>query len=266
MKELLRKIFKRRGPLNLNKIKRQLNNPPKMKIKTLELGITIEDFKGIKIYHINHHTDKHLIYLHGGGYIHGLNHLHFRLCRALSKKLSLNISLIDYPLLPDSTGLESSQIVYDYIKKMNRPYYLMGDSAGGGLALALFEYGIQPIKTVLLSPWLDVSMSNPQIKDYIDKDYILDYDSLKLLGQQWARSTQIDNPKVSPINRTFNHADILLIGGGNELFVPDFRALKGNNVKYLEYENMFHDFALFSNMGLKEADDSFDKILSFLED
>jgi len=47
---------------------------------------------------------------------------------------------------------------------------MMGDSAGGGFALALAqklknESIDQPAQIILLSPWLDITLTNPDIKE-----------------------------------------------------------------------------------------------------
>ena len=55
----------------------------------------------------------------------------------------------------------------------------MGDSAGGGLSLALAEYfkaeGMRlPDELILLSPWVDVSMENEDIPKYQPKDPMIE--------------------------------------------------------------------------------------------
>lgn len=53
---------------------------------------------------------------------------------------------------------------------------LMGDSAGGGFVLALAQFMKQeevpqPSQLILLSPWLDLSLSNPNIKEIDPSDF-----------------------------------------------------------------------------------------------
>ena len=64
---------------------------------------------------------------------------------------------------------------------------IMGDSAGGGLSLALLEKISQedikmPKKTILISPWLDVRMDNPKIEQVKEQDKKLNKEALKILG------------------------------------------------------------------------------------
>ena len=82
---------------------------------------------------------------------------------------------------------------------------LMGDSAGGGLSLALAEEMAEenyelPEKTILISPWLDVSLENTQIKEVQKLDKELNKDTLKLAGIAYAGGEEnLQNFLVSPI-------------------------------------------------------------------
>ena len=80
----------------------------------------------------------------------------------------------------------------------------MGDSAGGGLALALAlivkERGLKkPDNLVLYSPWLDVSMTNPEIPDYDSKDVILNLESMDEAADLYVSDLSKKDPRVSPI-------------------------------------------------------------------
>ena len=59
----------------------------------------------------------------------------------------------------------------------------LGDSAGAGLAISFAQYLNevnlpQPEKIILSSPWLDVSLTNPDIQNVILKDNSLEINSL----------------------------------------------------------------------------------------
>ena len=81
---------------------------------------------------------------------------------------------------------------------------MMGDSAGGGLSLALSMYFAQkdlpvPEKLILLSPWVDLNMDNPEIEKYIKKDPMLKLDELKIDARYWANGTDLNDYRLSPI-------------------------------------------------------------------
>ena len=80
----------------------------------------------------------------------------------------------------------------------------MGDSAGGGLALGLAEAlrdegDTLPEELILISPWVDLTMSNPDMKDYVKHDPMLGIDGLRRMGEVWANGLELTDPKVSPI-------------------------------------------------------------------
>ena len=92
-----------------------------------------------------------------------------------------------YPKAPNNTYQSSIKIMdelYNLImNKTNKDIVFMGDSSGGGLTLAYIEFLSinklkQPCKTILISPWLDVSLSHKDIKKYERKDPMLSINPL----------------------------------------------------------------------------------------
>lgn len=99
--------------------------------------------------------------------------------KELSQTLDAKIVFPIYPKTPRNTYytvMPKVVNVYRHFHQQNQEnFFLMGDSAGGGLALGLghaLNYEakpytlLQPKRIILLSPWLDVTMSHPEIKDY----------------------------------------------------------------------------------------------------
>jgi triacylglycerol lipase len=80
-----------------------------------------------------------------------------------------------------------------------------GDSAGGNLALAAEEYALthgEPVASsmVLLSPWLDVTFSNPNIA--FVQDPLLPIAPGIQIGKEWAGGLDVKDPMVSPLYAT----------------------------------------------------------------
>lgn len=235
-----------------------------------------EDFHGMKVYHINKNKFNGIpvIYLHGGAYLHGLNMLHFKFCFELSNRIKSPVVLLDYPLLPDASHDKAYEKVLHFIDQYDK-YILFGDSAGGGLALGCHLYQVLngrviPRKTILMSPWVDVTMSNPEIAEFIESDFILNKDILIELGNRWANKKPTDQYLVSPLfGPCQDLQNVMVTCGSDELFAPDLRKLGHQlndvNCLYLEGDKMFHDFTLFTNMGLQEADKAFEKIVTFIK-
>jgi epsilon-lactone hydrolase len=146
-----------------------------------------------------------------------------------------------------------------------KPNRLMGDSAGGGMGLALAMQarakGVeQPSDIVLLSPWLDVTMTNPDIKAVDKFDPFLDIQGAKYLGKIYAGETDPANYLVSPIYGSVkNLAPITLFIGTHDILVPDCRKFKveakaeGVEIDYHEYESMIHVWMLISSPEAKKA-------------
>lgn len=204
----------------------------------------------------------HIIFLHGGAYVHEATGMH----RNIIKKfvdLGFRVSFLDYPMAPEYTAATTNVFIVNAYKKLIEQYpsdmfHVFGDSAGGGLALTflmlLRDHKIYPLpkKSVLMSPWLDISMQNPRIAEHEKKDMILSREGLIYAGKKYAGEIDVKSPEVSPIYGDLdNLGHILMIYSSNEIFVPDFELLtdkiKGTTGTYLTVHHeagLFHDFIL----------------------
>src|SRR6185369_6170015 len=132
----------------------------------------------------------------------------------------------------------------------------MGDSSGGGISLALAqvlrEKGLaQPGHVVLLSPWLDATLSNPEIAAIDKIDPFLGVDGMKYGGAVYARDVDPKSYVVSPVYGSLKDlAPISLFIGTRDIFFPDCRKLRdqaqaeGVRIDYREYDGMVHDWML----------------------
>lgn len=224
-------------------------------------------------------SNKHVIFLHGGAYVMRAVRAHKNIIEKLVKKYHLKVTFIDYPLAPENTVEKAHKVVLESYKKITHKYkydefYLFGDSSGGGLALAFLqklkdEQNLYfPKKTVLMSPWTDVSMSNEEIKDFEEKDPILPLNGLIVTGKQFAGELDVKNPTISPIYGNMdNLGEIFLIFGTNEILYPDCLKLSdmlevsvGTSVEIKIGENLCHDWILAP---LKESEETIDEIGKF---
>lgn len=115
----------------------------------------------------------------------------------------------------------------------------MGDSAGGGLAAAFCEYLAtnelaEPEHLILLSPWVDVSMSG-DYDDYMDVDPMLGVDGLIEMGKAWAGDFDTKDYKVSPLYGDIKKLpQTAIFVGTHEIFYPDivnfYNKLKDNGI------------------------------------
>ncbi|KAA5538941.1 alpha/beta hydrolase fold domain-containing protein [Adhaeribacter rhizoryzae] len=206
-------------------------------------------------------TGKHILYLHGGAYVQNFKKPHWDFLALLVKKLNCTITAPDYPLAPAYTYVETFAMVealyQELVLKVNHAdFILMGDSAGGGLGLALAQkmkadQVNQPSQIILLSPWLDISLTNPDISHI--EDSFLEVESLQKVGKVYAGSTSLDNYLVSPINGPLEGlGKISLFIGTKDVLLADARKLKkmavAKNIaiNYYEYADMVHVWMLLN--------------------
>lgn len=221
----------------------------------------IQGSRVITLKPIKKHSKRHLFYLHGGAYAMGIHLLHFKLMDDLATRLDASISMVDYPLAPEHHVHEALSVCHEaYEKVCIDPHFeeiiVVGDSAGGGLALALAmdlrdKGRRRPDKLVLFSPWLDIGLMHQGIKDYDDKDYILNVKALRSIGEVYAHDLPLTDPRVSPIYGDLNHlGKIAIFYGTDEIFFPDCEGfgrrypLIGTEITHYPYIGMQHDWLI----------------------
>ena len=238
----------------------------------------IDGFQMLTIFK-NNSKNKHIIFLHGGAYVMKAVKGHKTIIETMAKKYNLKVTFIDYPLAPENDIQKAHEILIKTYKKITLKYkdddfFLFGDSSGGGLALSFLQQlkNINdvpfPKKTVLMSPWVDVSMSNSKIKDFEKKDPLLPLNGLIATGKQFAGSLDTQNPLISPIYGNMdNLKEIFLIFGTNEILYPDCLKLEkllknsnGTKIKTKIGKNLCHDWILAP---LKETKETIDEICNF---
>jgi len=289
MSKLLNFIFKLIGAKNI--LGKQLSdldnfkNAPDAISKSVKRNCDIqeENFGGRILWTLspkNSKSDKAIFYIHGGAYVLNMSSLLWNYLAKVVEETKATILVTNYPLAPQSNAEE----VYDYLHKLykifleryeDRDVLFLADSAGAGLAISFAQYLNevnlpQPQKIILSSPWLDVSLTNPDIQQIIPKDHALEIKSLQKAGKLWAGNLDIKDPKVSPIYGRFdNIARISMFMGTAEIFVPDARKLvkklREENIpfNYYEYPKMLHCWLL---LPLPEAKVALSQIMKLIKE
>jgi len=176
--------------------------------------------------------NRKLFYLHGGGYVGGSPKTHRTLVSHMARALRAEALCIDYrkaPRHPYPEGLRDAEAAWLAWQQRHpeAEHFIAGDSAGGGLAVALAfrirERGTPPPKGILLlSPWLDVHMNNPAIDDLEPLDPMLRRDELIHYGELYAGSHDRDEPGISPLCGDLRGLPpIVLQAGTHDLLHPD---------------------------------------------
>ena len=203
-------------------------------------------------------SEKTILYFHGGAYVAEATQQHWHFLEKLVNDTKATVIMPDYPLTPKYT--------YKDVLKMIEPVYketlikvgaenliVMGDSAGGGMALGLIEKLSQsnvemPSKTILISPWLDTTMSNSKIDEVQKNDKDLNKEKLYLAGVSYARDLKNEEEYfINPINGKLSKLkNIVIFTGTYDILNPDCHILQekaqkdGVNIEIKEYEQAPH--------------------------
>ena len=230
-------------------------------------SVRSEDVGGMQVLVVNEKPDAAarpvLLYLHGGGFLYPPGRLQLRMIGVLAKKTGAVAVVPLYPRLPEGNAeaaLEKLSAFYagSPCFAPGRRVAFVGDSAGGGLALCLTmrlrDEGLPlPGRVLLFSPWLDLSVSSPEIPRLARRDPVLAPWGLRRLGALWAGGQdRTRDPRYSPLfGEPAGLPEIALFTGTHEILYPEARAfgerLKTAAVPHETYTcfGMDHVFACY---------------------
>lgn len=192
------------------------------------------EFEGMRVFRLNGGAEDGplVLYLHGGAYINSFNRYQWTFMDRLASDAGCTVIAPDYHLAPYADYARAYRDLTAMYRAMKAKYparrlILMGDSAGGGLALGLAEYlsGLGeplPDALILFSPWVDVSMENPDIEAYVPVDPILHLELVKVHGRLWAGDAGVRHWMVSPLYGDMTGLPpVTIYCGTRELLYPD---------------------------------------------
>lgn len=221
-------------------------------------NIETQEFQNRKIFMIypkDSKTDLTIMYFHGGSYMAEATKEHWDFIQKLAIDTNSTVIMPDYPLAPKANYKDVFDFAEPFYKETienidTNKLIVMGDSAGGGLALGLMEKISSedikiPNKIMLISPWLDTRLTNPDIDEVQKRDKQLNKETLKLAGI--AYSLGDDNYLVNPIDGDLSKLkNITIFIGKDDILNPDVYVLKnkaleqGIELEVKEYENANH--------------------------
>lgn len=235
----------------------------------------------------NQKPTKIIYQLHGGSYLTGLTKMYFKNAERYLKLFDeIAVASLDYRIAPKNlfpSALEDAIEGWKYLLGngyKNTDIIIVGDSAGGNLALALLlilrnEKLPLPAGVVLMSPWADLTDSGASRYYNFFKDPMFGFSKklkkVKAPEKIYAKNENYENELISPVYGDYHDFPPMLIQiGTHEMLESDAikiyeKALLAKvDVKLSRYRNMFHGFQFVGNI-LPEYKIAWHEIKEFLK-
>lgn len=210
---------------------------------------------------VEHPGSHHILFLHGGAYVNGMIRKYWRFLDRLVGELRCTVIAPEHPLAPEFHADDVNALVMTLYRETGASagganLTVIGASSGGGIALAIAQQaralGIaEPARIILLSPWLDASLSNPGVPLVDPLDPVLDAEGLRDAGRLYAGDHELTDPLVSPLYGPLEGLPpVTLFIGTHDVMLPDCRKFRdlaqaaGVEVDYREYDGMVHEWPL----------------------
>jgi acetyl esterase/lipase len=223
-----------------------------------------------------------ILYLHGGAYMLGTARAYRNVVGQIAQRVERAAFVPDYALAPERPfpgAVEDAEATYaGLLGEGFGDVVLVGDSAGGGLALVLTsrvaakgrQQTIPPTRVAVMSPWTDLALTGTTIETQADADPFLTKAALAAAARQYLGEHDPRDPIASPLYGNLGGLPpIRLDVGEDEILLDDSRryargvASKDGQVQLHIWEAMPHVFP--ANIGvLRAADVAMDHIASFL--
>jgi len=212
------------------------------------------------------HRTAAILYLHGGAYVLGSAHAYRHFAGQIAARSKAAVFIAQYRLAPEypfPAALDDAKAAYRGLVEMGvRTIAIVGDSAGGGLALALLSVvaseSVTPVAAVVMSPWTDLALTGDSLEDRADDDPLLTKEMLSKTGASYLRGHDPRDPLASPLYGDLaGRPPIQLHVGTSEILLDDSRRYAerarsaGVEATLHLWEGMTHVFA--SSVGTLEA-------------
>ena len=224
-----------------------------------------------------------ILHIHGGAFFLGSMNTHRAFVSDLAASTQMQVIHLDYPLSPEHPYPEAIDALFDVYQLLlgqgiqAKDIILSGDSCGANLALALAlrirdEQRPQVSGLILLSPFLDLSLTSESIRYNSKLDALLSIEALET-GIDYYVPEQIDpaDPLVSPLFDDLADLPPTLVQvGSKEILLDDAQRFKdkatkaGVDVTFKLYTGMWHNFQMF-NAWFPEAKMALDDIATFAQ-
>ena len=202
-----------------------------------------------------------LLHLHGGAYVIGTAWAYRHFIGQIAARANASAFVPDYGLAPERpfpAAFNDVVAVYHALAAETDRIAIVGDSAGGGLALGLLSHvahdpilarGPQPCGAALMSPWTDLSLSGESIDARAERDPLLDRSKLAVAAASYLRGAPATEPRASTLFGNLSGLPSLLIHvGEDEILLDDSTRVAskvkeaGGSVELHVWKGMIHVF------------------------
>jgi acetyl esterase/lipase len=234
---------------------------------TLGLNVSRGEFDGMPVWTLQSRwssSGKDVVTIHGGAFVAQPVVWDWLDYAAIARNTGAAMIVPIYPLVPQGTAGTVVPAIADLISwqidqhgAQNVSVY--GDSAGGNIALAAVQDLVRhgdavPSHMVLISPALDLTLSNPAIQFVDDPLFSGILPTLRNYGQLWAGDLPLTDPLVSPLYGSLAGLPPTAVYAGSlEILAPDVLVLQdkalatpGADFTFILRKGEIHDWALFT--------------------
>ena len=240
---------------------------------TLGLNVQRSEFEGMPVWTLQsaNPSGKYVVAVHGGAFVVQPNIWNWSNYAAMARDAGATVIVPIYPLEPQGTAGTVVPAMADLISAQIDPHgaenvSVYGDSAGGNIALAAVQEFVRrgdpvPLHMVLISPALDLTLSNPAIQFVDDPLFSGILPTLRKYGQLWAGDLPLTDPLVSPLYGSLAGLPPTAVYAGNlEILAPDVLVLQdkalatpGADFTFILRNGEIHDWAILTILPETEA-------------
>jgi len=249
---------------------------------TRTVTLAAGDLKALRVSTPHSQAARHVLYLHGGGYVMGSPEHYGDFLWRISRVASAHVLCPYYRLAPEypfPAALDDAVAAYSWLLAQDvspRSLVIVGDSAGGGLALAtllrLRDDGMPlPAAAVVLSPWTDLALTGASMRTNAERDLTLAPERTAILARHYLGGADPHHPYASPLYGDLRDLPPILIQvGSDEILRDDAVRMSdklreaGSRVELEVCHRMHHAWQLYARV-LPEGRAAVARIGAFLE-
>ena len=221
------------------------------------LSATRSDVGGWPVYTVTPASfSRTVVYLHGGCYVFEIDPVHWTLIGKIAAEASVRVVVPIMPLAPVGTASLVVATVADLVQSLDGDVSVVGDSSGGGMALAvamtLRDRDARPLHhLVLISPWLDISGTDPRLAEIAPRDPWLAVPGTHAAGGLYRDELGEGDWRVSPIHGSLEGlGPITMFSGTRDILNADahrflpLAADAGLALDFHEGPGMIHNYPI----------------------